>query len=68
VLPVFIAGKVNLTTKGIPKIPNMSPGKPELMLDFSAGKGRWSFDPQLYYVRMDSDGGFFGAVGVTFTK
>lgn len=47
--PVFIAGKVNLTTKGISNIPNMSLGKPALMLDFSAGKGRWSFDPQFHF-------------------
>lgn len=47
--PVFIGGKVNLTTKGISNIPNMSLGKPALMLDFMVGKGRWSFEPQFNF-------------------
>lgn len=47
--PVFIGGTLGISTKGISTIPNLSSGKPALLIDLTAGKGRFSFDPQFYF-------------------
>ncbi len=48
-VPVRFAGAVTVTNKGISTIPNLTLGKPAAIFDFSAGKGRFSFEPQLRF-------------------
>ena len=48
-----ISGAVTLTNNGISLIPTFSLGKPATVLDFSAGRKRLSFDPQLRFALED---------------
>ncbi|MDH6358899.1 hypothetical protein [Parabacteroides sp. PF5-9] len=47
--PVYIGGVINATTKGISTIPNMTLGKPALVVDLMVGQGRLSFKPQFRF-------------------
>lgn len=42
-------GAVTVTNKGISTIPTFTLGKPAIIFDFSVGKGKLSFDPQLRF-------------------
>lgn len=43
------SGSVNATNNGISLVPNFSLGKPAVIVNLSAGKGRFSFDPDIRF-------------------
>lgn len=51
--PSSVSGLVTFTNKGISLVPALTLGRPAMIFDLSARKGRLSFDPQF---RFDADG------------
>jgi hypothetical protein len=43
------SGSVNVTNNGISLVPNFSLGKPAVIINLSAGKSRFSFDPDIRF-------------------
>ncbi len=46
---LHLSGSINLTNNGISLVPNFSLGKPAVIINLSAGKGRFSFDPDIRF-------------------
>lgn len=47
--PMRFSGAITLTNKGISTIPSFTLGKPAVIFDFSIGRGKFSFEPQLRF-------------------
>ena len=47
--PAFLVGKVHVTNNGLSFVPTFSLNKPAFGFDFSAGKNRFSFDPDFRF-------------------
>lgn len=46
---LHLSGTVNVTNNGISLVPNFSLGKPAVIINLSAGNGRFSFDPDIRF-------------------
>lgn len=46
---LHFSGSINLTNNGISLVPNFSLGKPAVIINLSAGNGRFSFDPDIRF-------------------